>query len=736
MHTQNTSVAIVRGSFSILSLALSALPLLAQSEIRGWGLTYTTTEARDGAFIHAAAGFYTTGLVREDGRPVFYGVNSMWGSCEALSLPPGQSYRKLAMGEFFSLGLLSDGTIVGLGSLDLGGAPVSIPALPPGARYIDIEASAYHALLLRSDNLVIGIGSNQFGQLLIPPAPFGHRPIGLAAGVGHSAILFGDGSVAAFGSNVVGQCNVPPLPQGMVYTSVDAYGDTTIALRSDGALLAWGDNRFGQCNVPPGTYIRAAVGGCHSVAQRSDGTLVAFGDNFRGQLNVPQVAQGIGCKLLACGVAHTVALMADGSVHSWGNDTYQQSTAPILPRDPVAGQRMQLLSVASGGPYNACVLSDGSLRLWGHEYLSSIPLPLPNKKFRRVELGWGTAVAMTSEGELLAWGDNANGAATVPPLPNGLRYVDFDECWSHTVAIRSDGEVVRFGYYFGVIPPLPPGQRYLKADAEAGGTLLLRSDGTVFCVGCNTASLSNVPPPPQGLRYVQVANCTSFAGALRSDGTLALWGGVPSGSAFAWRALPPLPAGVVYVELSGGDDCIIARRSDGEAVAGGWTGHFREHVVPPLLPGTSYVEVDGGNQAVAARVGPTSTYISFYPGCSGSRPAARLIPADTPRIGNALEVRLFDLPTSFAFVAIGFARTTPIPLDFAGMPGCESHISLDQITFVAGQGGVATMAIPIPDRSSLIGARFYQQAYVLDPNAGNTAGAVVSAAAEAVVGDW
>ncbi|MEQ1632507.1 MAG: hypothetical protein ABL997_09050, partial [Planctomycetota bacterium] len=197
-----------------------------------------------------------------------------------------------------------------------------------------------------------------------------------------------------------------------------------------------------------------------------------------------------------------------------------------------------------------------------------------------------------------------------------------------------------------------------------------------------------------------------------------------------------LPIGVVYVEISGGEDCIAARRSDGEVVVGGWTSNFREHVVPALLPGTSYVEVDGGDKSVAARVGPTSTYISFYPGCSGSRPATRLIPADTPRIGNTLEVRLFDLPMDFAFVALGFMRMAPVALDFAGMPGCEAHISLDQITFAAGQSGVATLSVPIPDRRALIGARFYQQAFVLDPAAGNGAGAVVSAAAEAVVGDW
>ncbi|MEQ1632225.1 MAG: hypothetical protein ABL997_07610 [Planctomycetota bacterium] len=604
-------------------------------------------------------------------------------------------------------------------------------------RYVDVEASFRHALLLRSDGLVLGIGINQDGQLLAPPTPAGRFPVNMAAGEGHSAILYNDGSILAFGRNTMGQCNVPALPQSTQYVLVDAYANTTIALRSDGTLLAWGDNAYGQCNVPTGIYRQAAVGLTHTVAWRADGVFVAFGDNSRGQLNVPQVAPGLDCKELACGALHTVALMTDGSVISWDNDNFHQSGVPVLPVDPGTGGRARLLSIAAGGPNSACVLSDGTIRLLGQEYLARMPLPFPNKNFRRVELGLGTAVAMSDDGNLFAWGDNTDGKATVPALPPGIRYVDFDECATHTVAIRSDGNAVRFGAIQGVMPLLPPGLRYSDADAEVYGTLFLRSDGTVFCVGCQSPSVNNVPLPPAGLRYVQVANCWTFAGAVRSDGSIALWGGVPgSNPPVTWRALPPLPTGVVYVEVSGGDQCIVARRSDGQVVAGGYTRSFREHVVPPLLPGTSYVEVDGGDGTVAARVGPTSTYVSFYPGCSGSRPATRLVPVDTPRIGNALEIRLFDLPIDFAFVALGFTRTAPMALDFAGMPGCQAHLTTDQITFAAGQGGVATISVSIPDRRALIGARFYHQAFVLDPAAGNAAGAVVSAAAEAVVGDW
>ncbi len=719
-----------RVATGVMTSLLLAEIVSAQSSIRGWGLSCTDTDAREGVFVHVDAGPNQSAVVREDGRIVCYGANVPFGNAETFPLPAGLKYQKVAMGRMFTLGLLSDGAVVGIGSLDLSGLPLAVPALPPGTSYVDIEASLDHALLLRSDGALLGIGWPG-NHLNVPYFPPGIYPLQMAAAAGHSAVLLSDGSIVAFGRNTLGQCNVPPLPFGMRYVDLDAYGDTTAAIRSDGQLLVWGSNRFGQGNVPPGAYLKVASGGSHTVALRTDGVLVAFGDNSRLQLNIPAVPPGLVCKELACGGHHTVALMSDGTVMAWGNDTFQQTTVPVIPDDLALGGRARILSVAAGGPYNACVLSDGTLMLWGHQYLSSIPLPA-NEKFSRVELGWGTAVAMRTDGSLVAWGDNTFGRATVPVLPPGVHYVAFDETWSHTVAIRSDGYAEQFGEFNAPIPPLPNGLRYIDADAESRQTVLLRSDGVVLCPACAPASLSNVPALAPGLRYVDVTHCEGFLAALRSDGTLALWGGVGGAS---WDPLPVLPTGCVYVEISGGYYLIAARRSDGQVVVAGNLGN-REEFVPPLQPGTSYVEVDGGDQTVAARVGPTSTYVSFYSGCSGSRPAARLVPADTPRIGATLKVRIFDLPSDLAFLALGFTRTQPVPLDFAGMPGCTAHITADAIDFAIGQSGIATVSVSIPSRQSLVGLHFFHQALVLDPAAGNVAGAVVSAAAEAVIGHW
>ena len=81
------------------------------------------------------------------------------------------------------------------------------------------------------------------------------------------------------------------------------------------------------------------------------------------------------------------------------------------------------------------------------------------------------------------------------------------------------------------------------------------------------------------------------------------------------------------------------------------------------------------------------------------------------------------------------AGSTPLPqrLDPLGMPGCSAHVSPDAVLFVAGSGGEAKFTITVPYQPSLLGLRFYNQAFVLDP-AANALGAVVSDAAAALIG--
>jgi hypothetical protein len=186
--------------------------------------------------------------------------------------------------------------------------------------------------------------------------------------------------------------------------------------------------------------------------------------------------------------------------------------------------------------------------------------------------------------------------------------------------------------------------------------------------------------------------------------------------------------------VAGGSSHTVARRSDGQVVVGGSSLSFGVDRVPALRPGESYVQVSARFTQTVARVGPTSTYVTFAAGCSGSMPAARLVPRDTPRIGEVESVEVSNLPNNAAIMVFGWSRNSAVSLSSVGMPGCSRHISMDASVLLVGANGRATFELPLPNWSGLVGLSFYNQALVLDPGA-NPLGAVVSDAAEAIVGE-
>jgi len=182
--------------------------------------------------------------------------------------------------------------------------------------------------------------------------------------------------------------------------------------------------------------------------------------------------------------------------------------------------------------------------------------------------------------------------------------------------------------------------------------------------------------------------------------------------------------------VEGGDLWTSLRRSDGQVVA---AGHAAD--APPLQPGTSYLQLTGYTSVAGGRVGLASTYVGIGHGCPGTERPARIVPADTPKIGRTFAANVFGLPVDIALLAMSFG-TAPasIPLGGLGMPGCDWHIGLDGATLLSGQYGVASYALSIPAVPGLVGQRFQHQALVLDPANGNGFGAVVSDAMEGVIG--
>jgi Regulator of chromosome condensation (RCC1) repeat/Immunoglobulin domain len=129
---------------------------------------------------------------------------------------------------------------------------------------VAIAAGEFYSLALKDDGTVVGWGYNGDGQTNVPPDLT--NVVAIAAGAYHSLALKGDGTVVGWGYNGDGQTNVPPGLTNVVAVAGGLYH--SLVLKGDGTVVAWGDNWDGETNVPPGltNVVAIAAGIVHSLA--------------------------------------------------------------------------------------------------------------------------------------------------------------------------------------------------------------------------------------------------------------------------------------------------------------------------------------------------------------------------------------------------------------------------------------------------------------------------------------
>jgi alpha-tubulin suppressor-like RCC1 family protein len=691
---------------------------------------HTDSNAAVGTTLAAGAGYDITWVLKADGRLMPRGL-TRW-----VTLPPRRTVVKASMC-YHGLAILDDGELFQWNNTAYAVMAVAQHAPPPprpaGVQWLDVSTSELLSLALRSDGGISAWGNSQSASAQIVPALGTNLAyVAIAAGGTHGLALVSDGTVRAWGSNYYGQCNIPVAPAGTAYTGVAAAVRHSLALRSDGQVVFAGDTSLGQDAIPPlppgMNYLAVSCLAWHSLALRSDGMVVGWGYNNEGQCNVPPLPPGTTYLTVSAGLRHSVALRSDGAVVCWGYSADLEGAVPTLQ------QNRQFRGAAVGAGHGIALDSAGEIQHWGPDIhgMPNVP-PLPTgTTYTNCFAGIINSAALRSDGELVVWGNNTFGQCNVPSLPPGVTYTKAKVSYSRISALRSDGQAVIFGFNNGntTVPPLPSGQRYVDIHASDNSTFFLRSDGAVLQNHFSSNQILFQPAPTNtSYRKIAVAEFTGFG--LRTDGAIASFGIIVP------NREPPLPFGVYYVDMACGLTHIAARRSDGTIVA--W--HSNPALVadyydpPPLEPGTSYQTVDACWENNIATVGPLSTYITHTAGCAGSRPRTKLVPIDTPKIGETLAIQLDNLPVDLACMTFAWRRLTPaISLGPIGLPGCDAAVLPEATVLLQGSGGRALFQIPIPNSLGLVGLNFHNQAIVFDPQASNPLGLVVSDAAEAVVG--
>ena len=300
-------------------------------------------------------------------------------------------------------GQLGQGTTTGRSSV-----PIPVKGL---AEVTAISAQGNFCLALLANGTVMAWGANEHGQLgdgttetRTEPVPVSglEHVVAIAAGKAHSLALLSSGEVRAWGAGSHGQLgngtkadsHTPVAVTGLSgVAAIAAGGEHSLALTSAGAVKSWGRNENGQ--LGNGTTTDAttpiavsglssgiaaiAAGGTHSLALRLGGTVLAWGQNNLGQIGVgdaderpitePLEVHGLStATAISAGWFTSMALRSDGTVVSWGDDTYGQ--LGIGGGFATAQEPVQMCGIISAGG-----VSGGNQADYAYGVTSTLPCP-------------------------------------------------------------------------------------------------------------------------------------------------------------------------------------------------------------------------------------------------------------------------------------------------------------------------------------------------------------------------
>ena len=363
-------------------------------------------------------------------------------------------------------------------------------------------------------------------------------------------------------------------------------------------------------------------GNGYSLALSADGTVYTWGRNEYGQLGngvtatnspVPVAVKTAGTPMegktivqISAKVWYALALASDGTVYSWGFNSWGQlgngtsgtannASAPVAVK--TAGTPMEgktIVQVAAGATHSLALATDGTIYAWGkNEYgqlgndsttNSPVPVavktagtPMDGKTIIQIHAGYEHSLALASDGTVYAWGRNNSGQlgkndATDTHIPAAVQ----------TLGTPMAGKVI------------------VQLAAGNSQSMALASDGTVYTWGWNqygqlgngTTTNSRIPvavvttgTPLAGKTISQIAAGNAHALAMTDDGAIYSWGwnqyGQLGNNSTINSSLPvivkttgtPLAGKMITQIASGGSPNSLVLANDGTMYTWGWGQH-------------------------------------------------------------------------------------------------------------------------------------------------------------------
>ena len=268
-------------------------------------------------------------------------------------------------------------------------------------------------------------------------------------------LLFARGKIWSWGDNSYGQLGdntatkksspVQVITGDINWMCISANQNQTAAIKTNGRLWAWGDNSYGQ-----------------------------LGDNTQVNRSSPvqTAALGINWKIVSVGRNHMSAIKTDGTLWSWGDNSYGQlgtnNTTSRSSPVQIAGAGTAWKLIAAGSYHSLAIKTDGTLWAWGGNGLgelgddsgsarsSPIQTTAGGTDWKRVAAGSYHSMGIKTDGTLWVWGYNLFGAlgdgttdskySPVQTAASGTNWQSVDGGGLHTVAIKTNSSIWSWGY--------------------------------------------------------------------------------------------------------------------------------------------------------------------------------------------------------------------------------------------------------------------------------------------------